>query len=233
MRALIWFATLLSTFAVTVVVMAQDNLDSVTVDPAHHQVVLENDQVRVVRWVIPAGDKTLNHTHPNNVSVVLTAYHGRVTTPEGKTADVYFKPGSVTWREAGAHVVENRGQEPMTGIIIEPKAPWSVRPAGSADPVSADPGHQIVEFENAQLRVLRERQSGSFPTHGHPDNVQVLLTDINVSLTSGEGTTQIITGTPGEVRWRAATEHYGTVLGATPFEQIVVEMKGRPVAGRR
>ena len=206
--------------------LAQDNFDSIKVDPAHHEVVFENDQVRVVRWIIPVGDKTLNHSHPDNLSVVLTDYHAKVTTPDRKTTAVHFQAGSTTWREAGVHVVENLGQQPMTGIIIEPKKPASARPAGSADPVAVDPQHQKIEFENAQIRVVRERQSGSFPVHGHPDNVQILLTDLTVSLASGGGNPQTVTGKPGDVRWRTATEHVGKNLADAPFEQIVVEMKG-------
>jgi hypothetical protein len=96
--------------------------------------------------------------------------------------------------------------------------------------VALDPHHQNVEFENAQIRVIRERQSGMFPMHGHPDNVQILLTDMNTSLTTGEGATQTITGKSGEVRWRSATQHLGSNLADSPFEQIVVEMKGVPGA---
>ena len=224
-----WFATLLFALTVTVPALAQDDLDSIKVDPAHHQVVFENDQVRVVRWVIPVGDKTFNHSHPNNLSVVLTDYNAKVTTPDG-TTDVYLKIGSATWREAGTHVVENLGKTPMTGIIIEPKKPASAPPPGSADPVAVDPQHQKVQFENEQIRVIRERQSGSFPMHGHPDNVQVLLTDMNASLTTSDGKTQTVTGKAGEVRWRTATQHVGKNLAGKPFEQIVVEMKGAPGA---
>lgn len=100
-----------------------DDLDSVKVDPAHHKVVFENDQVRVVRWVIRAGDKSLNHSHPNNVNINLTEYNGRVTTPDRKPFEVHDKAGSVSWRQAGIHLVENIGSQPMEGIIVEPKKP--------------------------------------------------------------------------------------------------------------
>jgi hypothetical protein len=66
-------------------------------------------------------DKTLNHSHPNNVSILLTDYNAKVTTPDGKTNEVHFKVGSAIWREAGTHVVENIGKEEMKGIIVEPK----------------------------------------------------------------------------------------------------------------
>jgi quercetin dioxygenase-like cupin family protein len=147
---------LLFALGTSVPVLAQDDLDSVKVDPAHHKVVFENGQVRVVRWEIAPGDKTLNHSHPNNLNINLTDYNGRVTAPDGKTSDIHAKAGSVGWREAGVHVVENIGDQPMEGIIVEPKKPASARPPGSADPVVVDPSHQKVEFENEQIRVIRE-----------------------------------------------------------------------------
>lgn len=208
--------------------MSQDDLDSIKVDPAHHKVLFENAQVRVVRWVVPVGDKTLNHSHPNNLNIALTDYNGKVTTPDGNVNEAHFCAGAVAWRGAGTHLVENIGTEPMEGILVEPKKPASARPAESQDPVVVDPKHQKIEFENEQIRVIRERQSGSFPMHGHPDNVQVLLTDINATLTTADGKTQAVTGKAAEVRWRPAAQHAGKILGETPAEQILVEMKRLP-----
>jgi len=209
--------------------MSQDDLDSVKVDPTHHKIMFENEQVRVVRWAVPVGDRTLNHSHPNNVNISLTDYNGKVTTPDGRINEVHFRAGSAAWRGAGTHLVENIGKEPMEGILVEPKRPASARPAESQDPVVVDPKQQKVEFENEQIRVIRERQSGSFPMHGHPDNVQVLLTDVNATLTTADGKTQAVTGKAGEVHWRPATQHVGKILGDKPVEQILVEMKGVPV----
>lgn len=209
--------------------LAQDSLDSVKVDPAHHQVVFENDQVRVVRWVAGAGDTTLNHSHPNNLNICLTEYYGKVTLPDGRISKVRAEAGSVTWRQAGCHAVENVTSHPMEGILVEPKEPASTRPVGSPDPVAVDPKHHKVEFENEQIRVIREhREPGNLPMHGHPDNVQVLLTDWNGTLTTDDGKTQTVSGRAGQVRWRTATQHKGVVVGMEPVEQILVEMKGKP-----
>ncbi len=215
-------------FALTLAVFAQD-IEAVKVDPAHHTVIYENDQVRVVRWVILPGNRTLNHSHPNSFNINLTDYNGRVTTPEGRTFEVHDKAGSVSWRPALVHVVENLGNQSMEGIIIEPKNPASARPAGSADPVAVDPEHQTVAFENEQIRVIREtREGGTTPMHGHPDNVQVLLTDMRWNITGADGKTETVSGKAGEVRWRLATQHIAEALGDSPIEQIVVEMKGVP-----
>jgi quercetin dioxygenase-like cupin family protein len=209
--------------------LAEDNLDSVKVDPAHHRILFENDQVRVLRWFVAAGDTTLHHSHPNNLNICLTDYNGKVTVPDSKAFKVEAKAGSVTWRQAGSHAVENLSSQPMEGIIVEPKQPASTRPAGSPDPVAVDPQHHTIEFENEQIRVLRERREpGNIPLHGHPDNVQVPLTDWKVTLTTADGKTDTVIGKAGEVRWRPATQHKGAVLSEKPVEQILVEMKGKP-----
>ncbi len=110
------------------------DLDSVKVDPAHHKVEFENDQIRVVRWVISPGDKTAKHSHPASLIVLLTDYDARVTTADGKSTEVHSKAGSATWREAGTHVVENISQHPMEGIIVEPKKAAAPRPAPKKGP---------------------------------------------------------------------------------------------------
>ena len=230
MRLLLAVPVMLCALPVCAPAVAQDDIDSIKVDPAHHQVVFENDQVRVVRWTIAPGEKTLNHSHPNSLIVALTDYDGRVTSPGVAASEVHWKAGTAVWREAGIHIVENIGKEPMIGLIIEPRRPGSVRPSGSPDPIVVDARHQTVEFENEQIRVIHEWQAplGSFPMHGHPDNVQVLLTDMNANLSSGAGKPEIVTGKAGDVRWRTASQHKGKNLAIMPIEQLIVEMKGTP-----
>ncbi len=212
--------------------LAKDDLDSVKVDPVHHKVVLENDQVRVVRWVVPTGDKTLNHSHPNSLNINLTDYNGRVALPGSQPFEVHDEVGTLSWRQAGIHVVENIGSQPMVGLIVEPKKPASARPVGSSDPVVADPKHHRVEFENEQIRVIREhyRPGEHIVMHGHPDNVQILLTDMKAELTSRGGKATTIAGKAGEVSWRPATQHSGRIL-EEGLDQIVIEMKGTQTAG--
>ncbi len=207
---------------------SQDKLDSVKVDPTHHKVEFENDQVRIVRWSIAPGDKTGNHSHPHNLNIPLTDYFAKVATPDGKTDEVRFKAGSATWRESGIHIVENLGNQPMTGILIEPKKPSSSRPAGTHDAIAADPKHSTLLFENEQLRVIRERLAPGekAPMHGHPDNVQVLLTDTKANIITADGKTALKVGKAGDVAWRPATQHAGENIGDEALEQIVVEMKG-------
>lgn len=208
---------------------AAQDLDSVKADASRHKVEFENEQVRVVRYKIAPGDKTARHSHPNNVNIPLTDVNAKITTPDGKTTEVHGKAGAVAWRAATTHVVENTGDKPIEGILVEPKKPSSAMPAGAVDETKADPKHAKVEFENDQVRVVRyhyEPGEKSAAMHGHPDNVQVFLTDSTANVTTADGKTAPTSGKAGETRWRQATQHSVQNTGDKAFEGILVEMKG-------
>ena len=135
-------------------------------------------------------------------------------------------------RGATTHVFQNIGDKPIEGIQVEPKKPASARPAGSQDETVLDPKHTKVEFENEQVRVIRYHfdPGDKIAMHGHPDNVQVLLTNHQANVTTPDGKTTPATGKAGETRWRPAIQHVVQNTGDKPFEGIVVEMKGTPGA---
>ena len=116
---------------------------------------------------------------------------------------------------------------------MEPKKPSSALPAGSQDYATVDPKHAKVEFENEQVRVIRFHYAPGekSPMHGHPDNVQVLLTDSQVRFTTPDGKSAASAGRAGEANWRPATQHTVENTGNKPLEGILVEMKGRPATG--
>jgi quercetin dioxygenase-like cupin family protein len=213
------------------VVTAQD---AVIADSAHHKVEFENAQVRVVRYTIPPHDKTAPHEHPNNLQVMLTDHNGRVTTADGKTTEVHGKAGQVAWRTATKHVVENIGDKPIEGILVEPRIAGAT--AGlieESDPVKVDPQHNKIEFENDQVRVLRYHYGPheKSPMHDHPDNVQVLLTDSNGRITTADGKVTEAQRKAGEAAWRTATKHTVENVGDQPYEGILVELKGKGQSG--
>ena len=95
--------------------------DPVKVDPAHHKVEFENDQVRVLRVTIPAGEKTAVHDHPNYVAVFLSDFKNRVSPVGGKVDETPRKAGAVVSLPAVKHVVENLGTTKAEIIVIELK----------------------------------------------------------------------------------------------------------------
>ena len=79
--------------------VAQKSKDSTIVDPDVHQVVLENDQVRVLEARAAPGWKSPMHSHPPLLLVSLGSARLKFHTPEGQTQIVDFRPGTVLWRD--------------------------------------------------------------------------------------------------------------------------------------
>ncbi len=96
--------------------------DPVKVDPAHYKVELENDQVRVLRITYGPNEKSVMHSHPASVAVLLTDIDVKFTSPEGKTEETHGKAGDVVWRSAETHLPENLGGKPLEVIEVELKA---------------------------------------------------------------------------------------------------------------
>jgi len=96
-----------------------------------------------------------------------------------------------------------------------------------ADPVTVDPNHYTVEFENDRVRVLRVHYNpGEKSTmHGHPDCVLVMLADGGARFHHSDGASQDADMKAGQVMWTPAVEHQPENVGSTPIKAILVELK--------
>jgi quercetin dioxygenase-like cupin family protein len=95
------------------------------------------------------------------------------------------------------------------------------------DPVSVDPRHYIVEFENGRVRVLRIKYGpGEKSTmHSHPESVSVFLTDARAKFTYPDGRTEDVSASAGTVMHMDAFTHDPESVSDSPFELIQVELK--------
>src|SRR5579863_637185 len=59
---------------------AKTALDPVKLDPKHYSVVLENDEVRILRAKYGPHEKSVMHEHPASVAVSMTDYHVKMTS---------------------------------------------------------------------------------------------------------------------------------------------------------
>jgi hypothetical protein len=71
--------------------------DPTKVEPRHYHLDFENDRVQVVSVHYGPHEKSALHEHPGGVVVVLTEAHLRFTDENGKTREVYSKPGEARW----------------------------------------------------------------------------------------------------------------------------------------
>ena len=106
--------------------------------------------------------------------------------------------------------------------------------AMAQDPVKVDPKHYKVEFENAQVRVLRISFGPHEKSvmHNHPANLAVFLTDTHAKFTLPDGKTQEAHPKAGQTEWDSGGKHLPENLSDQPFELILVELKARPAAAK-
>lgn len=95
--------------------------DPTEVDSEHYKVVFENDRVRAVRISYGPGEKSVMHYHPAGVAVFLTDQKVKFTLPDGSTEEVETKAGEAGWVDAGQHLPENLGDNPIELILVELK----------------------------------------------------------------------------------------------------------------
>ena len=191
--------------------------DPVKVDPAHHRVELENEDVRVLRITFAPGEKAPLHDHPNSVAVILGDAVNRLTAPGQKPTENPQKLGDVVLVDAGKHTVDNVGKTRSDVVLVELKKPGSSAYQGMAlDPVKLFPKNYVVVGENAHARVIRLRSAAGDKSveHEHPSNVTVSLLN---SATSKAGT----------VTWHAGPEKHGGTppVAAAANDVIIVELK--------
>ncbi len=92
--------------------------DPTKVEPKHYKLAFENEYVQVVNVHYGPQEKSSLHAHPGGVVVVLTAGHLRFTDENGKTQEVFAKPGEARWFPPFKHKVENLGTTSYNAIYI-------------------------------------------------------------------------------------------------------------------
>jgi hypothetical protein len=132
-RKLIW--TIVFAVLALSLTLAQD---ATKVEPRHYKLAFENDKVQVVYIQYGPHEKSRMHSHPQGVVVNISEAHLRFTDENGKTHDVYAKPGEARWFPPFRHTVENLGETPYSGVYIAVKGSTAVnQPAPQADEQTA------------------------------------------------------------------------------------------------
>jgi hypothetical protein len=85
---------------------AEHSRHAVQIDPDSHQVVFENEHVRVIENLSSAGKTSPMHTHGSMLLVSLDLARLKVTVPGGEPFIVDLRPGQVMWMEDPEHAWE-------------------------------------------------------------------------------------------------------------------------------
>ncbi len=92
--------------------------DPIKVEPKHYKLDFENERVQVVSVHYGPHEKSGLHEHPGGVVVSITEGHLRFTDENGKTREVFAKPGEVRWYPPFKHRVENLGEQSYNAVYI-------------------------------------------------------------------------------------------------------------------
>ena len=95
-------------------------IDAATASPDRFKVLLENQHVRVLEYVLLPGERDQWHTHPPKVSYVVSGGTLRITTEDGQSFLTDEKTGSASWMDTlGKHFAENVGKTPVRIVLVE------------------------------------------------------------------------------------------------------------------
>ena len=212
---------------------AQKAKDAVIVDPKVHNVLFENEHVRVfeARASIPTASPM--HSHPPFVFIGLETARVKMGLPDGKKAMLDVYPGQVLWVGDGME----HSWELLSGnvrvIAVEVKS--ALKPASGALPavtrksddavaVDSDVHHVLLENDHVRVFDARAAKGRKSPMHSHPPFVFVSLGTARLGLTLADGKNVILDTYPGQVIWMENAEHAWELLSGQAHV-IAVEVK--------
>ena len=98
--------------------------DPVEVDPQHYQVEYENDRLRVLRVRFGPNEKSVMHSHPAGVAIILSDCDFKFNLRHAKSQNVVGTRGQVIgFDEPFEHMPENLSTKPFEALFVEVKEP--------------------------------------------------------------------------------------------------------------
>lgn len=207
-----------------------DRMDAVSVAPDVYTVLHEDDRVRVLDMVLPAGETDGLHSHPNEAVYFIEGSTVRISVPGEEPTELDIPDGAPLSHEAWTHTVENIGESDLHAVVVEIKE-GALESAGSvADGMAAhetSPDTYSVLLEDDRVRILEMTLPAgeSDSLHSHPAETAYFLKGgtVNIHLPGGEVNEAEIPD--GGVISHEAWTHRVENVGATDIHAIVVEFK--------
>jgi mannose-6-phosphate isomerase-like protein (cupin superfamily) len=95
-------------------------IDPVESSPNNYKVLQENEHVRMLEMIVPAGESDVLHSHPDEAVYFITGGKARVTV-DGEEMEMELPDGASMLHEAWTHQVTNIGDTEIRAIIVETK----------------------------------------------------------------------------------------------------------------
>ena len=91
--------------------------DIVKISPDVHQVLFENDAIRVLEVTVKPGAKVPMHTNPENVNYIVKPGTLRLINPDGSSMELDLAERQVIPAPVGRHAVENVGTTEVRSMV--------------------------------------------------------------------------------------------------------------------
>ena len=154
--------------------------DAVAADPARYSVLYENDVAQILRVKLPAGARSVMHSHPAGCVIFYRDATLKATSPTGEVRTHEFRAGDVSCSDAHSHLPENVGRDTeFVQVHLKNRKTFDHLQTGRSlayparikapDPIDADPAHYFVQFENDVVRLARIKVPGGVKTPMHAD----------------------------------------------------------------
>ena len=179
---------------------------------------LDTPQARVIVATLQPRTPSIAKSGHATDRVLIYMDDGVMTRKEGEqSSKIDFKRGDVRWRPAsGAYTAENISDHPIRILEIDLKGPPAGRaPVVARDPVTVDPEHYKVAFENDHVRVLRVH----YGPHEKGQTHEHVLNRVVFYLNDQPG------AKADDVRVAGASKHAEENASGEPADRIAVELK--------
>ena len=202
--------------------------DAVAADPTRYAVLNENDIAQIIRVKLPAGAKSVMHSHPAGCAILYKPARLKTTSPTGEVRTQEYRAGDVSCGDAYSHLPENVGADTeFIQVHLKNRKTFDHLQTGRSltyparlkapDPIDADPTHYFVQFENDVVRLARINVPGGVktPMHAHLAYCIVEIRDMDNGVKAGDSSCG------------NAMAHESTNGAKSVNEAITIEFKGR------
>jgi len=201
--------------------------DPVKVAGGQYRLIAENEDVRLLEVNLAPGAKSVMHSHPDLMAVMLQPGVTKWTMPDGKTVQSApdTKRGTVIAMDAQTHTSENMGKTTLKAVLIEFKKPAPT--AAAARKASSAPSCKVVaESPHATAQLCGGAAGSMVAKHTHSAGVvYVALTDVTAEITDGAGKMHTLEMKKDAAAIAAPETHSAKNTGKAPYQLIVVDLK--------
>lgn len=85
------------------------------------KITLDNESVKVISIEFKPGDITAIHSHPDNVTYIMSGGKMEYTDKGEKPKVINYKTGETIWMPAVTHIVKNVGNTNIKMLVVELK----------------------------------------------------------------------------------------------------------------